>query len=124
MTICSIHTNFFDDTCAECRKEYAELKGLYEINNANNDNNNTTNYKPATTSKSVNGNHKEIQEQQKELTKYYKEFTEERAKRLYEDLLLQFIRSRRYNEFEASQKARSIIRKQCLSRNMPVWPGL
>ena len=121
MTVCCIHKNFFDDTCTECRKEYAELKGLHEINNTDNDNNTT---RPATTSNNVNGNHKEIQEQQKELSKYYKEFTEERAKRLYEDLLLQFLRSRRYNEFEASQKARSIIRKQCLLRNMPFWPWL
>ena len=124
MTVCCIHKNFFDDTCTECRKEYAELKGLYEINNTNNDNNTTTDYKPATTSNSVNGNHKKIQEQQKELSKYYKEFTEERAKRLYKDLLLQFLRSSKYNEFEASQKARSIIRKQCLLRNMPFWPWL
>ena len=124
MTVCCIHKNFFNDTCTECRKEYAELKGVYEINNNDNDNNTAIYYKPATTSKSVNGNHKEILEQQKELSKYYKEFTEERAKRLYEDLLLQFLRSRRYNEFEASQKARSIIRKQCLLRNMPFWPWL
>jgi hypothetical protein len=130
MTVCCIHKDFFDDTCTECRKEYAELKGLHEITNNDNDNNTTTNYKPATTSNGVSGNHKKIQEQQqeqeqqKELSKYYKEFTEERAKRLYEDLLLQFLRSGKYNEFEASQKARSIIRKQCLLRNMTFWPWL
>lgn len=43
MTTCCIHTKFFDDTCTECRKEYAELKGLHEINSINDykpDNNN------------------------------------------------------------------------------------
>jgi hypothetical protein len=133
MTVCCIHKNFFDDTCTECRKEYADLKGLHEINNDDNDNNNNNtsrNYKPAATSNGVSGNHKKMQqqqqdqEQQQELSKYYKEFTEERAKRLYKDLLLQFLRSSKYNEFEASQKARSIIRKQCLLRNMPFWPWL
>ena len=111
MTICSIHTNFFDDICTECRKEYAELKGLHEINNTND-------YQCAN-SNSVSNN-----KMQQELPKYYKDFTEERAKRLYEDLLLQFIRSKKCSEVEASQKARSIIRKQCLLRNMPFWSWL
>jgi hypothetical protein len=130
MTICCIHKDFFDDTCTECRKEYAELKGVHEISNIDNDNNVTRNYKPATTNNGLSGNHKKMQqqqqdqEQQQELSKYYKEFTEERAKRLYKDLLLQFLRSSKYNEFEASQKARSIIRKQCMLRNMPFWPWL
>ena len=30
-TTCSIHTKFFHDTCSECNKEYAELKGLHKI---------------------------------------------------------------------------------------------
>jgi hypothetical protein len=28
MAICAIHSDFFNDTCEECKKEYAELKGL------------------------------------------------------------------------------------------------
>ena len=48
----------------------------------------------------------------KNLEKKYKEFSEERAKKLYEDLLLQFLRSN-YNEIDASEKVRSVIRKQC-----------
>jgi hypothetical protein len=113
MTICCIHTDYFDDTCTECRKEYAELKGLHKINN-------TSDYKRANSNSVSNNN----MQQQQELSKHYKEFTEERAKRLYEDLLLQFLRSKRYSEIEASQKARSIIRKQCLLRNMPFWSWL
>jgi|SRR5919198_181062 hypothetical protein len=113
MTICDIHRNFFDDACTVCRKEYAELKGLHEINN-------TSDYEHAN-SKSISNN--KIQHRQG-LPKYYKDFTEERAKRLYEDLILQFLRSNKYSEVEASQKARSIIRKQCLLRNMPFWSWL
>ena len=52
--------------------------------------------------------------------KKYKEFSEQRAKRLYEDLLLQFLKSN-YTEIEAAEKARSIIRKQCNLRGMPYW---
>jgi hypothetical protein len=115
MTICCIHTDFFDDTCTECRKEYAELKGLRNVNN-------TSGYKLAS-SKSARNN-KMQQEQEHELPKNYKEFTEERAKRLYEDLLVQFLRSEKYSEIEASQKARSIIRKQCLLRHIPFWSWL
>jgi hypothetical protein len=114
MTTCCIHTKFFDDTCTECRKEYAELKGLHEINNMND-------YKPDDNN---NNNTSDNKMHQQELTKKYKEFTEERAKRLYKDLLLQFLGSSNYNEVEASEKARSIIRKQCQLRNMPFWSWL
>jgi hypothetical protein len=116
MTTCCIHTKFFDDTCTECRKEYAELKGLHEINSIND-------YKPDNNNNNSN-NISDNKTHQQELTKKYKEFTEERAKRLYEDLLLQFLSTSNYNEFEASEKARSIIRKQCQLRNMPSWSWL
>ena len=56
----------------------------------------------------------------KKIEKKYKEFSEQRAKRLYEDLLLQFLKSN-YTEIEAAEKARSIIRKQCNLRGMPYW---
>jgi len=50
----------------------------------------------------------------------YKHFTEERAKKLYEELLVQFLR-KGFNEIEASEKAKSIIRKQCSLRGMSLW---
>jgi hypothetical protein len=28
MTKCNIHSDFFDDECDECKKEYNEMKGL------------------------------------------------------------------------------------------------
>jgi len=51
--------------------------------------------------------------------KKYKEFTEVRAKKLYEELIIQYLKSS--NEAEAAEKARSIIRKQCKIRGMPYW---
>jgi hypothetical protein len=50
----------------------------------------------------------------------YKEFTEERAKKLYEELMLQYLKSGT-GEVEADRKAKAIIRKQCSIRSMPFW---
>jgi hypothetical protein len=98
MTVCTIHKDFFDDMCAECKEEYAELKGLNKL------------YLDTYNKNKI----------QKNREKKYKEFSEERAKQLYGDLILQFLKSN-YNEIEAAEKARSIIRKQCNLRNMPYW---
>ena len=57
------------------------------------------------------------------INKKYKEFTEERAKKLYEELLLQYLRSGA-SEVEADQKAKAIIKKQCNLRKMPFWSWL
>ena len=53
--------------------------------------------------------------------KKYKEFTEERAKKLYQELMLQYLKSGT-SEVEADRKAKSIIRKQCHLRGIPFWP--
>jgi hypothetical protein len=53
--------------------------------------------------------------------KKYKEFTEERAKKLYEELMLQYLKSGT-SEIDADRKAKAIIRKQCSIRGMPLWP--
>ena len=52
--------------------------------------------------------------------KKYKEFTEERAKKLYEELMLQYLKSGA-TEIDADRKAKSIIRKQCSIRGMSFW---
>ena len=52
--------------------------------------------------------------------KKYKEFTEERAKKLYEDLMLQYLKSGA-DEIDADRKSKAIIRKQCSIRGMPFW---
>jgi hypothetical protein len=99
MTGCAIHIDFFDDSCSACKNEYGELKGLNE-SNAN--------------------NYKGSYNDDKDNNKKYKEFTEERAKRLYEDLILQYLKSSS-NEIEAVKKAKGIIRKQCRIRDIPFW---
>ena len=53
----------------------------------------------------------------------YKEFTETRAKKLYEELMLQYIKSGT-SETEADRKAKSIIRKQCSIRGKTFWPWI
>lgn len=53
----------------------------------------------------------------------YKEFTEERAKKLYEEVMIQYLKTGA-NDAEAAGKARAVVRKQCAIRNMPYWPWL
>jgi hypothetical protein len=55
--------------------------------------------------------------------KKYKEFTEERAKKLYEELLLQYLKSG-VADMEAAAKAKAIIKKQCSIRGIAFWPWL
>lgn len=99
---CKIHVDFFDEDCPDCKYEYAELKG-HNLSG----NNGYTNQKNL-------GNPKK-----------YKEFSEERAKRLYEDLLLQFLNPPdSLTEVEAARKACSIIKKQCLIRGITIWEWL
>ena len=52
--------------------------------------------------------------------KKYKNFTEERAKKLYEELMLQYLKDGN-GEVEADRKAKAIIRKQCSIRGIPFW---
>lgn len=51
----------------------------------------------------------------------YKEFTEERAKKLFEQLILQYL-GKEFDEQEAVERARAIIRKQCIVRGIKIWP--
>jgi hypothetical protein len=55
--------------------------------------------------------------------KKYKEFTEERAKKLYEELLLQYLKSG-VADIEAAGKAKAIIKKQCSIRGIDFWSWL
>ena len=59
-------------------------------------------------------------DEQSHANRKYKEFTEERAKKLYEELMLQYLKSGT-GEVEADRKAKAIIRKQCNIRSMPFW---
>ncbi|NOJ27165.1 MAG: hypothetical protein DA330_04045 [Nitrososphaera sp.] len=88
MAGCLKHTNFFDDSCEDCKQEYKEMKGAGE---------------------------------QVVAEKKYKEFTEDRAKKLYEEILLQYLKTG-LDEEQAAKKARSILRKQCAIRGIEPWP--
>ena len=97
MVRCTIHKDYFDDQCTECRKEYKEMKGISD--------------KP--TDKSNSSNPRPVPQ------KSYKEFTEIRAKKLYEELMIQYLKN--YTETEAAEKARNIIKEQCRIRGIPYW---
>jgi hypothetical protein len=108
LPVCNIHKNFFDENCPDCKLEYAELKGI-------------------TQSKAQEGEGSEksqIRADESRSKKSYKDFPEERAKKLYEELLIQFMRTKSINEVEAARRARLIIRKQCAIRGIKVWNWL
>jgi hypothetical protein len=50
----------------------------------------------------------------------YKEFTEEKAKQLYEKLFI-FYSKNYQDEKEVSNRAKEIIKKQCRLRNIDPW---
>jgi hypothetical protein len=106
MTTCPIHTKFFDYLCPECKKEYGELKGFNEEN-----------FRTQT----IVSDHVGIDDYDSNRNKdrRYKEFTEERAKKLYGELLLQYLK--KSCKEEAAKTARAIIRKQCRLRGVPFW---
>lgn len=105
MTSCSIHTQFFDDLCPECKEEYCELKGIVRETSRKQNVASTDEYKF---------------ELDKNSNRSYKEFTEERAKKLYSELFIQYLK-KSYKEEEAAERARAIVRKQCSLRGIPFW---
>jgi hypothetical protein len=107
MTTCPSHTEFFDDMCPKCEKEYSELKGIGEENFGI----------EAIVSDNVD---KDNYDSDRSKKRRYKDFTEERAKKLYGELLVQYL-MKSCKEEEAATKARAIIRKQCRLRGVPFW---
>ena len=103
MTSCSIHTEFFDDLCPECKEEYCELKGIVRGTSRKQDIASTDECKFKL-----------------DKNRSYKEFTEDRAKKLYGELFIQYLK-KSYKEEEAAELARAIIRKQCSLRGIPFW---
>lgn len=71
MTKCNDHRFFFDWSCHICKEEYKNLKGTNEVHI---ENQNKTNIE------------KDIK------LKSYKEFNEERAKKLFEEIFLQYLK--------------------------------
>ena len=91
---CKIHRDFFEESCDECKKEYLDMKGIGE--------------NPVIDDKAE---------------RKYKDLTEERAKKLYEELLLQYLKTG-LPEIEADQRAKAIVRKQCAIRGIAFWAWL
>jgi hypothetical protein len=96
---CLKHVKFFDETCEICKKEYFFVKGLEDKDGV-----------------IIDKNVEESQDKQS----VYKEFTEEKAKQLYEKLFLYYLKKLQ-DEKDASNKAKSIINKQCYIRNIKPW---
>lgn len=96
---CLKHVKFFDETCEICKKEYFFVKGLEDKDGV-----------------IIDKNVEESQDKQS----VYKEFTEEKAKQLYEKLFLYYLKKLE-DEKDASNKAKSIINKQCYIRNIKPW---
>jgi len=92
---CEVHKDFFDESCEACRSEYLEMKGQ--------------------------GGHDDSSHVSQ--AKKYKELTEERARKLYEELMLQYLKTG-VSAVEADGKAKAIVRKQCAIRGIAPWPWL
>ena len=90
---CKVHRNFFEESCEDCRQEYLDMKGV--------------------------GENPVIDTAERK----YKELTEERAKKLYEELMLQYLKTG-LPEMEADRKAKAIVRKQCAIRGIAFWSWL
>ena len=99
MVSCLKHVKFFDETCEICKKEYFFVKGLEDKDGV-----------------IIDKNVEESQDKESS----YKEFTEEKAKQLYEKLFLYYLKKLQ-DEKDASNKAKSIINKQCYIRNIKPW---
>ena len=104
MCPCDIHKNFFAEGCYDCKLEYAELKGFNQPDDQGLGKGKTSN--------------------KLRTKREYKEFSEQRAKKLYEELLIQFLRTKSMDENEAASRARQIIRKQCAIRGIEAWNWL
>jgi hydrogenase maturation factor HypE len=99
---CNIHKFFFDWSCDLCKAEYIDLKGIEKINLENDDKAN-------------------IRKEHNKKIKNYREFNEERAKKLYEEIFLQYLKKGNISEEESINRSKTIIRKQCEMRGIEPW---
>jgi hypothetical protein len=101
---CKVHEFFFDWSCHLCKEEYNILKGN-DLTGIIVDNDKTN-------KNSIN---------RKKDIKKYKEFDEERAKKLYQDIFLQYLKRGDMSEEESIIRSKMIIRKQCEIRGIKPW---
>jgi len=102
LTKCNDHRFFFDWSCHICKEEYKNLKGTNEVHI---ENHNKTNIKKE----------KDIK------LKSYKEFNEERAKKLFEEIFLQYLKKGNMSEEESIKRSKIIIKRQCEIRGIKPW---
>lgn len=103
MANCNTHKFFFDWSCHLCKEEYNDLKG--------------------TNREKVENLDKINLEKEKDIKlKRYKEFDEERAKKLFEEIFLQYLKKGNMSEEESINRSKTIIRKQCAMRGIRPWP--
>ena len=100
MTKCNDHRFFFDWSCHICKEEYKNFKGTDEVHIKNQ---NKTNIE------------KDIK------LKSYKEFNEDRAKKLFEEIFLQYLKKGHMSEEESIKRSKIIIRRQCEIRGIKPW---
>ncbi len=103
MTECNLHRFFFDWSCHICKEEYHNLKGTHAIKSGNDDKTNLED------------------KSKKKGQKSYKEFNEERAKKLYEEIFLQYLKKGNISEEESINRSKTIIRNQCKLRGIEPW---
>ena len=102
VTKCNIHDFFFEWSCHLCKEEYNDLKGTNTIKPENSDVTDVTKEKDAK-------------------SKIYKEFNEERAKKLFEEVFIQYLKKGTMSEEESINRSKMIIRKQCELRGIEPW---
>ena len=102
MTKCNIHNFFFEWSCHLCKEEYNILKGTNMI-------------KPENSDKTETKKEKYVK------SKSYKEFNEERAKKLFEEVFIQYLKKGTMSEEESINRSKMIIRKQCELRGIEPW---
>ena len=102
MNKCNAHGFFFDWSCKNCKEEYKDLKGTNTLQ---------TEF------------HDKINREKKENEKItrYKEFNEERAKKLFEEIFLQYLKKGNMSEEESIKRSKTIIKKQCEIRGIKPW---
>ena len=71
--------------------------------------------------KSENSDKTEIKKEKDVKSKSYKEFNEERAKKLFEEVFIQYLKKGTMSEEESINRSKMIIRKQCELRGIEPW---
>ena len=85
-----------------CKEEYNVLKGTNTI-------------------KPENSDITDVKKEKDAKSKSYKEFNEERAKKLFEEVFIQYIKKGTMSEEESLNRSKMIIRKQCELRGIEPW---